>query len=169
MTFQKIPTRYVPNSMPNKDEKKQVQMLLKSKQMYKRHQYYDRKKIASFKSKKSNHVRSARGVYGVDKVTPNRELAAKTGCKLSALKAIVRKGEGAYYSSGSRPNQTARSWGLARLASALTAGKAAAVDYTILEKGCDPNKRALKLAKQSKRRYKYGQTRTKTKKVDVSK
>ena len=31
-------------------------------------------------------------------------------------------------SSGSRPNQNAQSWGLARLASAITAGKAAAVD-----------------------------------------
>ena len=48
---------------------------------------------------------------------------------------IVKKGEGAYYSSGSRPNQTAKSWGLARLASSLTAGKAAAIDYDIIEKG----------------------------------
>ena len=52
----------------------------------------------------------------------------KTGCSIEALKKIVNKGEGAYYSSGSRPNQTSHSWGYARLASAITGGKAAAVD-----------------------------------------
>ena len=45
---------------------------------------------------------------------------------------IVKKGQGAYYSSGSRPNQTGHSWGRARLASSITGGKASAVDYKIL-------------------------------------
>ena len=72
---------------------------------------------------------------------------------------IVRKGEGAYYSSGSRPNQTAQSWGIARLASSLTGGKAAAVDYRILESGCDPKKRAMRLARQSRKRNGFGQRR----------
>ena len=80
----------------------------------------------------------------------------KTGCKLSALNEIVKKGEGAYYSSGSRPNQTAQSWGLARLASSLTAGKSAAVDYDIIKKGCNHKKRAYILANQSRKKYKYG-------------
>jgi hypothetical protein len=66
-------------------------------------------------------------------ILPNKELAAKTGCSVSALKAIVRKGEGAYYSSGSRPNQTPQSWGIARLASAITGGKASKVDFHILK------------------------------------
>jgi hypothetical protein len=91
---------------------------------------------------------------------PNKELARKTGCSLDALNQIVRKGEGAYFSSGSRPNQTARSWGLARLASSLTAGKAAAVDYNIIEKGCDHKKKAFILANQSRRKYKYGHSKT---------
>ena len=42
----------------------------------------------------------------------------------------MKKGQGAYYSSGSRPNQSAHSWGYARLASAITGGKSAAVDFT---------------------------------------
>jgi len=75
---------------------------------------------------------------------------------MAALNQIVSKGEGAYYSSGSRPNQTAQSWGFARLASALTAGKSAAVDYDILEKGCAHNKRAFILAKRAKQKYGYG-------------
>jgi hypothetical protein len=91
---------------------------------------------------------------------PNAELARKTGCKLSALEQIVKKGEGAYFSSGSRPNQTAQSWGLARLASALTAGKSAAVDYNIIERGCNHNKKAFILANKSRRKYKYGHSKT---------
>jgi hypothetical protein len=63
----------------------------------------------------------------------------------------VKKGEGAYYSSGSRPNQTPQSWAYARLASAITGGKASLVDYSILEKGCDPRKKALKLANLSRK------------------
>jgi hypothetical protein len=68
---------------------------------------------------------------------------------MSALQKIVKKGEGAYYSSGSRPNQSPQSWGYARLASALTSGKAAAVDYDILEKGCSKRSKALTLAKKA--------------------
>ena len=86
-------------------------------------------------SKKSNHIMNARKIYKIQNITPNEELARKTGCTISALNEIVKKGEGAYYSSGSRPNQTPQSWGLARLASAITAGKAAAVDYNIISKG----------------------------------
>jgi hypothetical protein len=93
-------------------------------------------------------------MYKVETVAPSKEFAQKTGCTMAALKRIVQKGEGAYYSSGSRPNQTPQSWGLARLASAVTGGKAAAVDYAILQEGCDPSKKALKLANQIVRRGK---------------
>ena len=157
----RFPQRYVPKTISNKDKRKQVNMLLKSRHLYKKHQYFDRKKVLSYKSTESKHIKKARAVYHIENITPSRELATKTGCTLSALNQIVKKGEGAYYSSGSRPNQTAQSWGLARLASSLTAGKAAAVDYAILQKGCDPKKKALKLAKQSRKQYKYGQSKTK--------
>jgi hypothetical protein len=72
----------------------------------------------------------------------------------------VSKGEGAYYSSGSRPNQTPQSWGIARLASSITGGKAAAVDYNILDKGCNHKKKAFSLANKSKKKYKYGHSKT---------
>ena len=65
----------------------------------------------------------------------------------------MKKGQGAYYSSGSRPNQTSHSWGTARLASSITGGKAAAVDYDIIDKGCNHNKRAFILAKKSRSKY----------------
>ena len=149
--------RYLPKVLTKKDKKAQIKMLLKSKKLYKTHKYYTRKRLSSYKNKKSNHILNARKIYNIQNITPNAELALKTGCKLSALNQIVKKGEGAYYSSGSRPNQTAKSWGLARLASSLTAGKAAAVDYDIINKGCDHKKRAFILANKSRKLYKYGQ------------
>jgi hypothetical protein len=93
-------------------------------------------------------------------MTPTKKLSQQTGCSVSALKQIIRKGEGAYFSSGSRPSQTAQSWGLARLASSITGGKAAAVDFAILEKGCDHKKKAYRLALQSRKKNKHGQRRT---------
>jgi hypothetical protein len=141
-------SKYVPSTLTRQDRKKQIQMLEKSKKMYKQNKYYTRKRVSSYKHKPSNHILKAKKIYNVDKITPNKELALKTGCSVSALEQIVRKGEGAYYSSGSRPNQTPQSWGLARLASAITAGKASKVDFDILDKGCDHNKMAFKLANQ---------------------
>ena len=163
----KFPLRYIPKSLSRKDKQKQINMLQKSKKLYKKHNYYTRKTLPSYKHKKSSHIVNARKIYNIQTIVPNKELALKTGCSISALEQIVKKGEGAYFSSGSRPNQTAQSWGLARLASSLTAGKAAAVDYNILEKGCDHKKKAFKLANQSRKKYKFGHSKTKTIKVSV--
>ena len=157
----KFPVRYLPKILTKKDRKKQVNMILKSKKLYKKQKYYTRKNVSSYKSKKSSHILNARKIYNVKNISPNKELALKTGCSLEALKQIVKKGEGAYYSSGSRPNQTSQSWGLARLASSITAGKAAAVDYDIIKKGCKHNKKAFILANKSRQKYKSGHSKTK--------
>ena len=161
----KLPIRYVPSKLTSKDKQKQIAMILKSKKMYKKHKYFTRKPIASYKSKTSNHILNARKIYKIQNIMPTKELSLKTGCKLSALKEIVRKGEGAYFSSGSRPNQTAKSWGISRLASSITGGKAAAVDYDILDKGCNHKKMAFILATKSRKKYKYGHSKTKKVKV----
>ncbi len=156
----KYPIRYVPRSLSTKDETKQLSMLAKSKRFYKQGRFFTRKRLPSYKNRKSNHLSNARKIYGVETVQPNAYLARKTGCSLNALKQIVKKGEGAYYSSGSRPNQTPQSWGLARLASSLTAGKAAAVDYDIIDKGCMHNGKAFRLAAKSRRKYNSGISKT---------
>ena len=157
----KVPIRYVPKSLSRKDKQKQIGMLKKSQKLYKNKKYYTRKPLASYKNKTSNHIKNAQKIYGINKIVPNKELVKATGCSLESLKKIVKKGQGAYYSSGSRPNQTAQSWGLARLASSITAGKAAAVDYDILDKGCDHKKKAFMLANKSRKKYKYGHSKTK--------
>jgi len=157
----KIPLRYLPSKLTRKDKQKQLKMLLKSRKLYKKNKYYTRKVVPSFTSKVSPHILNARKIYGLEHITPNIHLARKTGCSVAALKKIVQKGEGAYYSSGSRPNQTAQSWGIARLASSVTGGKAAAVDYTILDRGCDHSKKAFVLAEKAKKLYHHGQGQTK--------
>ena len=126
-----IPTRYLsPLSKPDKIIQKK--MILKSRRLYKKGIYSTRKALPSYPNKKSSHVERAKKKFGVTSMVPSAELAKKTGCPLSVLQKIVQKGEGAYYSSGSRPNQTPQSWGLARLASALTGGPAAKVDASLL-------------------------------------
>jgi hypothetical protein len=145
----RVPLRYVPTHLSRRDKKTVKKELKLSRKLYKKTRYHTRKKVKSFHSKPSNHIVTAKKVYGLDKIIPSPILAKKTGCSLDALKHIVKKGEGAYFSSGSRPNQTAQSWGYARLASSITGGKASAVDYTILEKGCSKNSKALRLAKKS--------------------
>jgi hypothetical protein len=159
MPNRKITLRYLPKRLTKKDKKLQYGMLMKSRKMYKKGKYFTRKSVSSYKSKPSSHVANAKRLYGVEKIGPTPELARATGCSKEALGEIVRKGEGAYFSSGSRPNQTGQSWGLARLASAITSGKAAAVDYSILEKGCKKNSKALRLAKIARKKHGNGTRR----------
>jgi hypothetical protein len=151
--------RYLPKKLSKKDKLKQRKMILKSKKLYKKGIYYTRKSIPSFKSKKSKFIIKAMKVYNVPSITATRKLAKASGCSIKALKKIINKGAGAYYSSGSRPNQTAQSWGNARLASALTEGKAGAVDYNILIEGCKPGSKGYLSAKKSRKKYGYGKRR----------
>ena len=157
----KIPIRYLPKKLSKKDKKLQVKMLIKSKKLYTKNKYYTRKKLSSYKNKPSKHIMNARKIYNVQKINANKEMALKTGCSVEALNKIIKKGEGAYYSSGSRPNQTPQSWGLARLASSITSGKSAAVDYDILKQGCNHKKTAFILANKAKQKYKFGHSKTK--------
>jgi len=146
-----VPKRYIPQTLTAKDRKKQKSNIIKSRKLYRKNIYYQRPKVSSFRSKPSKHITLAQHLYGVKTIKPNRELSRKTGCSQKALEKIVNKGRGAYYSSGSRPNQTAESWGIARLASSVTGGKASVIDYHILESGCKPNSKALKLARKTRK------------------
>jgi hypothetical protein len=158
-TRKQINLRYLPKRLTAKDKIKQSQMLKKSRRLYKQGKYYSRKPVKSFKSKTSSHILKARKMYNVETIGATDELAKKSGCSKEALAKIINKGAGAYYSSGSRPNQTAQSWGVARLASALTSGKAGAVDYNILNEGCKPGSKGYNAAQLAKRKHGYGKRR----------
>ena len=151
--------KYLPKRLTRKDKTSYLRELKKSRKMYKKGKYHTRRRVSSFKSKPSSHISTAKKMYGVDAIGATDSLAKATGCTKDALSQIITKGEGAYYSSGSRPNQTAQSWGIARLASAITSGKSAAVDYNILENGCEKGSIALKLAKRAVRKHGHGTRR----------
>jgi hypothetical protein len=123
MNNSKIPKQYVPKSLSREDTIKQIKSIKEGK---------DRPKVDSFKSKRSSHVVKFEKKYGT-KITDDdfisKNIISKTG-----INKILSKGRGAYYSSGSRPNQTADSWARARLASVITGGAARKVDKDIWEK-----------------------------------
>ena len=123
-----IPVRYLPRFLTRKDRKRQRGELKRSRAAYKKGKYITRKPVKSFRSKKSEHITRAEKMYSLKNFKLDKTLAKRTQCKLKGLTQIMKKGQGAYYSSGSRPNQTAHSWGYARLASSITGGKASAVD-----------------------------------------
>ena len=119
----KIPQRYAPKSLSKEDKKKQLESIKKGT---------DRPKIKSFKSKRSSHTEKFEKKYGYKISNDSRiskEIISKTG-----IDKILSKGRGAYYSSGSRPNQTPESWARARLASVIMGGNARKVDRAIWEK-----------------------------------
>lgn len=151
-----IPAHYVPRHLTEKDKKKQKQHLRYTRKMYQKGKYINRPRLRSYKNRASSHVEKAKEMYKIDSIVPSKKLAQKTKCSVKALRKIAKKGRGAYYSSGSRPNQTAQSWARARLASALTGGNASIVDMSILEEGCQKNSKPLRLAKTAKKRKMKG-------------
>jgi len=145
-----IPKRYLPRELTEKDREKQRKGLEKSRRLYRQGIYVPRPHVSSFHWKPSKHVLRAKAMYHIDHIGATIALAKASGCPISVLKDIVHKGEGAYYSGGSRPNQTAQSWAMARLASALTGGKSAKVDFHLLRK-CNKTKKAYRYALKAKR------------------
>jgi hypothetical protein len=165
MKTKKINLRYLPKRLSRKDKKFQAKMLQKSKTLYKKGKYYTRKPVKSFVSKPSKFVSKAIKIYNVKSIGATKDLSKSSGCSIESLAKIINKGEGAYYSSGSRPNQTAQSWGIARLASSLTNGKAGAIDYNILINGCKKGSKGYLSAKKSRKLY--GKGHRKVPKVNI--
>jgi hypothetical protein len=123
MPPKKIRPEYAPKSLTPADRKKQVKSIKEGK---------PRPKVDSFKSKRSGHAARFEKKYGYKITNDSRiskEIISKTG-----IDKILSKGRGAYYSAGSRPNQTSESWSRARLASVIMGGNARKVDKAIWEK-----------------------------------
>ena len=77
--------------------------------------------------------------YKQDKNKSNsiQEIAKLSGYKISGLKKIVEKGEGAFFSNPKsvRPNiKNPTAWGMARLYSSVMGGKAHKIDKDLLKK-----------------------------------
>ena len=93
----------------------------------------------SFKSKESTWTKKFNDKYGkeLDKMKGGRSkknIAKVTGIPFKAIDEVFKKGEGAFFSSGSRPNQTPQSWAYARVYSYILGGNARKVDSEITKK-----------------------------------
>ena len=139
---------YVPSSLDAADRKRQIANLKEARDAYHDRTYIDRPKLASFHGHTSSHILKAEQLY---KKHFLELIQSVPGCTHKLQREILSKGRGAYYSSGSRPNQTSSSWALARFASAITGGKAARVDRKIIEKYCKASSKPVKIL-----RSKYG-------------
>ena len=128
----KIPEHYY-NKLDRKDKMKQITEIQKSRKLYRQKKYYTRPKMSSYQNKKSKHEIDFQKCYGIKLGNNLKEISKATGVPIPALQKILSKGRGAYYSSGSRPNQTAESWARARLASALLKRGAYKIDKHILD------------------------------------
>lgn len=118
-----IPQKYIPKNLSKKDKKKQEKSILEKRM---------RPKLNSFKSKRSGWVSKFELKYGF-KINNFTKINQKI-ISMGGIKQIIKKGEAAYYNGGSRPNQTPRSWALARLASVILGGPARKVDINIWNK-----------------------------------
>jgi len=133
------PKRYIPKSLSTEEKKKQKKQLDKSVKDYDKGKYTERKKLKSFKSRKSSNVVDVKEKLGVpmnfekiaEKLSNNKKRQKQL---IQGMEEICDKGKGAYYSSGSRPNQTPFSWCKGRVASVLVGGKSRALDKAIVDK-----------------------------------
>ena len=119
-------TREVPSSylkgLKGKERQAQIKSFFEGK---------DRPKTSA-KTKRSNWVEKFEKKYKTkisDEKFIHNNIITRTG-----QKKIIEKGMGAYYSSGSRPNQTPISWGRARLASVIMGGPSRRIDKDIWNK-----------------------------------
>ena len=119
----KINPKYVPKSLTPEDRKKQVKSIKEGT---------DRPKVESFKSKRSSWATKFENKYGY-KISETSKIS-KSIISKKGIDEIMKKGRAAYYTGGSRPNQTSTSWARARLASVLMKGPALKVDKDIVVK-----------------------------------
>ena len=130
-TKRHYPKRYTAK-LSKEDKKRQQKALRTSTTAYKRGKYITRPSLKSFTSKKSSWTQQFHSLYPEAKTLS--QISKQTGIPKAALSAVKKKGMGAYYSSGSRPNQTAESWGKARMYSYILGGPTRKVDNHITQK-----------------------------------
>ena len=130
-----IPDHYIPESLSSEDRDRQIQLIKKSRRDYKsrKPKYEIREKLKSHKNRKSGHVADFKRRYPhIRSMADLQGISREFNIPPEDLERILNKGRGAYFSSGSRPNQTPDSWAHARLASSLLGRRACRVDRHIL-------------------------------------
>jgi len=115
--------KYVPDSLTEEQKKKQIKSIKQGK----------RRPKLDVKTRRSKWTLKAEKYF--NKPPTLLQLSKASNVPQKALKEIIERGKGAYYSSGSRPNTTPTQWGRARLYAVLFGGKKARkADNDIIEK-----------------------------------
>lgn len=115
--------RYVPNKLSKEDKCKQIISIIQGKK---------RPETKSIKSKTSDWTKKAHKYFDGDTSLDN--INKKLKVNKEALQEIIDKGKKAYFTSGSRPNQSPESWGIARLYAVLFGSPARNIDKDIVKK-----------------------------------
>lgn len=123
-----IPKRYLSN-LKGKERQAQIKSIFEGK---------DRPKTSAPQRRSTWTVKFDKK-YGeeLDKMKggkSKKNIAKVTGIPIKAINEVFKKGEGAYRSGGSRPNQTPQSWAYARVYSYILGGNARKVDSEITKK-----------------------------------
>ncbi len=113
-----IPAQYL-KGLKGKDREKQIKSIFEGT---------DRPKTKAI-SKRSGWVVKFEKKY--NKKITDVDFISENIIKKNGINQILDKGRGAYYSGGSRPNQTPSSWAYARLASVIMNGPARKIDKRI--------------------------------------
>ena len=105
-----IPKSYLPDSLTPSQRKKQIKSIFEGTDRPKL-KIKERKSsnTINFNKKYGDRFKNLKGGKSVENI------AKVVGLPFKALKEVFVRGEGAYKSSGSRPNQTAQSWAYGRL------------------------------------------------------
>ena len=124
----KINKTYV-GDLKGKEKKAQIKSIVEKK---------ERPKTSAKKVKSSYTIRFnnkyGKQLEGMKGGKSKKNIAKVTGIPYKALDEVMKRGEAAYFSSGSRPNQTPSSWGRARMYSYILGGPARKVDSSITKK-----------------------------------
>tara|TARA_R110000824_G_scaffold130489_7_gene292452 strand:+ start:457 stop:852 length:396 start_codon:yes stop_codon:yes gene_type:complete len=113
-----IPEQYL-KGLKGKDREKQIKSIFEGKVRPK----------TKAPEKRSSYVIKFEKKY--NKKITDKEFIHKNILTNKGQELILSKGRGAYYSGGSRPNQTPSSWAYARLASVIVGGPARKTDKNI--------------------------------------
>jgi len=117
-----IPERYLPSYLTLEQKRRQARSIIDKK---------DRPRLKNIPTTRSSWTMKAQLYFGKGNTSP-KSISKQLGIKIEGIEKILSKGRGAYYSGGSRPNQTPESWARARLFSVLFGGKARIVDKKIV-------------------------------------
>lgn len=109
----KIPARYLAGLDDDDKFARQIELVSKKRQTPKQRQVPLKTDKIPQKEKTGSCIKKFAKLFPDAKT--NLQKSRATGIPKRILDKVLNKGEGAFYSSGSRPGQTAVSWGIARV------------------------------------------------------